>query len=335
VSRCSGARRRAALARALSGLALACAVLPACVAEPVPQVRPAPGPLQPFAALPARFDLVLRLDLERLRNELGGPLLRRVLLATLLSDADTPANALLGAALERADLSLIGVELGPSLASADKVVALRGHFSSIDLGPHWAPVSAEESAIEAFDCDLSQARGALTRLYRLEDELVVFAPRSQAAEVERRLARGGPEGLHPPDRGVVSLALRPAAFVASYLGRYPRLASFLGSARAASAYADPDSSGLAAALEIEFESSAAAAEASEVFTQLLREIGARGCALGDLASATTSAYTERVVSLEAKVDRSRVGRLYGCLLNGACCPEPPAPVSSATTPAAP
>jgi hypothetical protein len=306
-------------------------LLTACVPEPAPRARPAPGPLLPSAALPRRFDLVVRLDLERLRSEIGADLLRRLLLTTLVSEIDAPENSLLGAALDRTDLSLFGFELGPNLMSTDKVLALRGHFGGIDPGPHWSAVSPEQSALEAFDADIPESPGALTRVYRLEDELVVFAARAQAAEIERRLARGTPEGLHPPDRGVVSLALRPAAFVSNYLGRYPRLGSFLAPARTASAYADPDSSGLAAVVEIEFETSAAAAEANGVFSQLLREIGATRCALGDLAAATTSTTSERVVSLEAKVDRPGVGRLYDCLLNGACCPAAPAPVSSATT----
>jgi hypothetical protein len=287
--------------------------------------------LLPDAALPAHFDLVLRLDLARLRAEIGGELLRRVLVTTLIGDGDAPVGAALGAAIDRADLSLLGVELGANIASADKVVVLRGHFSSIDPGPSWSPVAPEQSAVEAFDIDAPDSPGALTRLYRLADELVVFAPRSQAAAIERRLTRAGAEGLHPPDRGVVSLALRPSAFVASYLGRYPRLASYLEGARSARAYADPDSAGLLTALEIEFGTSAAAAQASEVSSQLLRELAARGCALGELASATTSTHTEQVVSLEANVDRPGVGRIYGCLLNGVCCPAPPAPVSSATT----
>jgi hypothetical protein len=305
------------------------------VSERVPSAPPPRAPLLPSAAVPDSADLVLRLDLERLRGELGSELLRRVLVATLVSEPTAPSSSLLGTAVDSADLSLVGLELGTSLGSASKVVVLRGHFGGLDPDPRWSPLSPEQSALEAFDADAADGPGALTRAYRLEDELLVLAPRREAAAIERRLAGGGHEGLHPPDRGILSLALRPEAFVASYLGRYPTLAGYLSGARSATAYADPDSSGLRAALEIEFDTSEAAARASDVFAQLLRGIGAKGCAFGELARATQATYTERTVSLQASVERSQVGGLYGCLLNGVCCPEPAAPAPSATTPAPP
>jgi hypothetical protein len=325
-------RRRALAFAAL--LATACGVS-ACVQERPPSVRPAPGSLVPSAALPDSSELVLRLDLERLRGELGPELLRRVLVATLVSEADAPASTLLAAAVDRADLGLLGLELGPSLASSDKVLVLRGHFASLEPGARWSPLSPDQGALEAFDADVPDSAGAFTRAYRLEDELVVLAPRAEASAIERRLAGAGRDGLHPPDRGVLSLALRPEAFVARYLGRYPTLGGYLSRARAARAYADPDSSGLRALVELDFASTEAAAEAREVFARLLSGIGAKGCAFGDLARVTKATHSELTVSLEARVERASVGALYGCLLNGVCCPEPAAPVSSATTPAPP
>lgn len=307
----------------------------ACVSERPPSVRPAPGPLSPSAALPDSSDLVLRLDLERLRGELGAELLRRVLVATLVNDADAPSNNLLAAAVDRADLGLLGLELGSSLTSSSKVVVLRGHFGSLDPDAHWSPLSPDQSALEAFDADAADSAGALTRAYRLDDELFVLAPRTEATAIERGLAGAGREGLYPPDRGLLSLALRPQAFVETFLGRYPTLGGYLSGARAARAYADPDSSGLRAQVELEFSSNESAAEASEVFAQLLRGIGAKGCAFGDLARVTTATHSERTVSLQASVPRASVGGLYGCLLTGACCPEPAVPVSSATTPPPP
>ncbi|MET0410836.1 MAG: hypothetical protein ABW217_06050 [Polyangiaceae bacterium] len=319
----------------LAALLASSAVVAACVQERPPSVRAAPGALVPSAALPDSADLVLRLDLERLRGELGPELLRRVLVATLVSEADAPANTLLAAAVDRADLGWLGFELGSSLASSSKVLVLRGHFASLDPGARWSPLSADQGSLEAFDADVPDSPGGFTRAYRLEDELVVLAPRAQAGAIERRLAGAGREGLHPPDRGVLSLAVRPEAFVASYLGRYPTLGGYLSAARAARAYADPDSSGLRALVELDFASNEAAAEASEVFAQLLSGIGAKGCAFGDLARVTKATHNELTVSLEARVERASVGALYGCVLNGACCPEPAAPVSSATTPAPP
>jgi hypothetical protein len=322
-------------ALALAVLLVSCGVVVACVRERPPSVRPAPGPLVPSAALPDSYDLVLRLDLERLRAELGAELLRRVLVATLVSELDAPANTLLAAAVDRADLGLLGVELGPSLASSDKVLVLRGHFASLDPGARWSPLSADQGTLEGFDADVPDSAGAFTRAYRLEDELMVLAPRAEAGAIERRLAGAGHEGLHPPDRGVLSLAVRPDVFVARYLGRYPTLGGYLSAAHAARAYADPDSSGLRALIELDFASTEAAAEASEIFAQLLSGIGARGCAFGDLARVTKATHTELTVSLEARVERASVGALYGCLLNGACCPEPVASAPSATTPAPP
>lgn len=322
-------------ATACAALLVASAAAAACVSERPPSVPPTPGPLAPSAALPDSSDLVLRLDLERLRGELGAELLRRVLVATLVSEVDAPANTLLAAAVDRADLGLVGFALGSSLASSDKVLVLRGHFASLDPGARWAPLSADQGALEAFDADVPDSAGSFTRAYRLEDELVVLAPRSEAGAIERRLAGGAREGLHPPDRGVLSLAVRPEAFVSSYLGRYPTLGGYLSAARAARAYADPDSAGLRALVELDFASNEAAAEASEVFTQLLSGIAAKGCAFGDLAGVTTTTHTESTVSLEARVERASVGALYGCVLNGACCPDPAAPAASATTPPPP
>jgi hypothetical protein len=300
---------------ALVGLSCACS-FEAPVASPAPNVRRAPE-----LVLPSHFDLAVRVDVARLRTELGAELSARALLEGLL-DARTPRSALFADTLARADLLLFGLELGPGLGGP-RTWAVRGSFASLDVraytDPRWRPL--ERAGTLAFESEVLTPEATATRLYRFGEDLLFFAPPSEGAAIERLFtAPAEPSALAPPERGFVSLAVRPSAFVSAYLKRYPGLGGYLVAARSASAFAEPAPEGLRLRLELGFDGPEPAEGAREVLAALLEKLAASPCAFGLVAAAADMQRLDGSLGIGADLDRTQAGALYGCVLHGTCCP---------------
>lgn len=294
----------------------------ACGSEPSARAPRAPDPAM---LLPRDADVVVRVDLARVRQELGAELTRSVSLTWLSEQAEQGAGALLGAALDRATLAWLALDLDGGGAPR-RALLLRGHFATLDPEAAGFRASAPTRGLRSFELASGpHGGGALVRLHRVGDESAVFTDREGLREP--KLTREAP--LWPPDRGVISVAWSPR-IVMGELERFPRIASYLGSAEAALAYADPSSTGLELQVELTYAEVEAAEAARQVVGGLLAALATNECAPGELARASSSARLDRVVSVEAHVDRERVARLYDCVLGGACCPGRASATTSAT-----
>src|SRR5687767_14936600 len=117
----------------LAALALLAAC--GCGPERIPPPRTAPPTIAgPSDAIPADLDVVLRVDVRRVRETLGDEAFARLRAHALGSHSskDTGAERLMTDALARADLAVIGLRPGRTPELSDSVIALSGDLSGLD-----------------------------------------------------------------------------------------------------------------------------------------------------------------------------------------------------------
>jgi hypothetical protein len=274
--------------------------------------------------LPRDLDLAVRLNVRLLASELGEALAQRLLLETLAGAHAASDSPWLARALAQSELLWLGLRAGASLAAAEKVLILRGHFANLlpptaISGSEWT-AAAQSTGRPHWSRDGSPP-GAFTRLYSAGEELLVLASAAEAPGLERLLEQGreDPASLRPPERGVVSAAARPARLRELYLDPYPQLAARLTGFRLLQAYVEPGATELALELELGFETPEQALSAADVFEKLRQELQRRPCALGVLAQAAHISTFERRLSLLAQLRPEQVDGLEACVLAGRCC----------------
>jgi hypothetical protein len=248
-------------------------VAPACGASrPAPPPPPALQAARPVAAIPADLDLVMRIDLERIRAVLGNEIT-----AALRSRAVAGAGAdsLLAEAMARAETAWIGIRpnLAPELT--DNVIVLRGRFAGLDPSlPTWRPATDLGGAWRRYERAAAGDRASPARVYASGEELLVFASKAELDSVERAVERGQNEGaLEPPERGVLSIAARSAPLADALADRSPSAASLLRKSRKLEASAELGETELRAELALSFElqeDARAAADASGLLVKALR-----------------------------------------------------------------
>ncbi len=297
-------RFRFPLACAPWTLALLLSGVPGC-AEPR-AVEPPPAPPadpSPIEAVPGDLDVVVRLDLKRMRSALPEEAGRSLTERALGGGEPSSATEVIRQALELADQVWVGFRPGMSAAETDNVLVLRGDFSTIsterltrgfgvvrDLGGGWHVREAREVP----------SRAAPARLYNRLDRFWVVASQAEVDAVERVIEAGVRERLvEPPEVGVISVAARLEAIVPTLRKRAPKAARFLSRAEYLTASADLTSAGLDSRLSMRFLSPHDAergAASLRVFLQLLALKG-----VGKWLGETEVTPVGRTVSFRAKV----------------------------------
>jgi hypothetical protein len=290
-----------------------------CVAACAPARLPAPPPgpalSEPTDALPADLDLVVRVDLGKMRR--GMPLTRLTELSHRVGAAD-----LIGRALERADTVWIGLRPETALGEADNVLVLRGRFVGFDPRPAAPPFSGPRDlggGWRMYERDVPASRAASARVYARLEDLLVFVSTAEIDSTERAIdkrQRGTP--MIPPERGAVSLAAR-AAPVRSWLAEHvPTAAAALRRATRIAAHADLSAAGLEAELEIKFESADQAKAAADTSGLLARVVGVSDGLVGRLARRLRieSVADELVVRLV--LDDRELAELVACSQSRPC-----------------
>ena len=306
--------------RAMAWTLMWAAVL-ACSGVSPPPAQPN-ATLQPHEALPADLDVAFRVNLQLLASELGRPLAERLLLDTL-AEGDAPGSSLLGQALKHSELLWLGVRGGMPIDAAEKVIIMRGHFAEVLRRPPAADGIWTASTPELRPRQFLRAAGgpgALVRLYPIGDELLMAASAAQVSAVEAWFERGTDNlGLRPPERGAVSAAARPERLRELYMQPYPELAAHFAGARQLQAYFDVRAEHLTFELELGFQSSAQASEASHVLEQLRLQLANHPCAMGGVARAAHVSVFERSLRLLGRLDPARMRGLEACIFGGECC----------------
>jgi hypothetical protein len=304
---------------ALSGCPFAGPERPANVASPLPPPRAA----LPTNSLPADLDVAVRLDLPQLVAELGSPLTERILTELLLG-ADTAAvGPLLSKALAGSELLWLGWRANDPIDRAEKVLFLRGRLAepirAATEDPAWSRTESIDSEQRTFVRATTQP-GALVKIMAFEEQLLVWASAAEVPSVERLLSQPAQvEGLHPPDRGTLSLAANPERVRQALSARYPRLASHFGGARSLSGYIDPSAHVLNVELDLRFETPGQAEDAGTVVERLRQQLATNPCAVGVAARSATVTPFARSLRILAEFEPQQVEQLKACLFAAECC----------------
>lgn len=224
--------------------------------------------LEPTDLLPADLDLVVRVDLGRLRSGLG-PTSMHALASRL------PGDRLLREALVRADAVTVGLR-ADDLEAGDRVVVVEGALAQHALEPDpavFAPGPTWVEKVRVWDRggDGAVPREQVARVMRLEDRALVFVT---ALEVDAtsRVLRAGPDERRgqPFAEGIVSLDWRPRPLRTSLARRFPSIAGVLRGLSRVRATATMGESSVEVRAELEAQDDAAATKVSR-FLEILRD----------------------------------------------------------------
>lgn len=262
----ASAGRRALL---LGGLALAggCSEVPkgGVPAQPEPRLS---RRLLPDELVPADLDLVVRVDLERLRRTLGAKLEDEL-------RARYGGDPHLAQALSRGRAALVAVRAG-DLEAGDHVVVIEGDPKGLDRAPEGfeARPSANER-VRVYVRSVTAARAETDAIVVLDQRAVAFVSPLETDAVLRVLRDGADELRgRPVAEGLLSADVRPRRLPAQLERKFPSLARLMSQVQRVRARLDVSDDGLRVEAEIIAKSDAAADKVRR-FLDVFRE-GASG-----------------------------------------------------------
>ena len=279
-----------------------------CGPKALPALPPAPAITSAAELIPADLDLVLRLDLARVKAALGVTVLTALARQVLAHDSGgQEPDELVIASLLAAEQVYLGYRPGALFAPLDRVLALQGHFEQLRRPPPGFSGATDLGRdLRCWDSRVAPtSRGGVARVYALGERVRAFVSEAELDAVERALdGQGSPRRLEPPEEGTLSLAARPRV-----LGRVAgngTLRELLEDAKALRAVIDLESDGVRLKLELLL----LGADQAQQLAKAGRLALAR--ALGDLArDVTLSAESERVL-LVAQLTRAQLGPVLSC-----------------------
>lgn len=267
-----------------AALALLCALLSACSASRIPPpAEPAPTVANPQDAVPGDLDVVVRVDLARMRDALG-----KAAIDQLSKRAPGAGEGrILDAALPHADTAWIAFRPSSRPENMDNVIVLSGHFADIDpraLGP-WGPPSDLGAGWRVYARTKPAARAAPARVYARTDELLVLVSTAEIDAAERSVEQGaGDAHPDPPAKGALSVAARLPPLAALLSARSTKAARLFSQGRTLTANADIGATGLVAEIDLAFDDAEIATRTADAAGLLARAVAEQGGAAGKIAA---------------------------------------------------
>lgn len=200
-------RRRQLLVASL--LAAACGPKPVLAPPPAPRVAGATD------FIPPDLDVVVRLDLARMRAALGAitpELLSREVLSRAAGGIREEPDELIVTSLLEAELVYLAYRPSAQLLPLDRVLVLQGRFAPLTKAPPgFSGVTDLGADIRHWDRKgVQPARSSTARLYAAGDRVRAFVSEAELDAVERLLdGKSGAVRLAAPEEGALSLATRP------------------------------------------------------------------------------------------------------------------------------
>lgn len=234
--------------------------------------------------MPADLDLVIRLDLGRLRDALGEDLQRAVNALLRSAPADEPdhfTSRLVLALLSQSRTAWVGVRPGLSPELTDNVIVLRGDFrdqfpAELRGEPAWGRPTDLGGGILKFQRAAPRLRVAPAVLYFRVPDLVVIGSYAEIDALERSVERGdGDAPLQPPDTGVASVSARLLLLQARLGRRAPILGQLVRGAEKFSASAAWAAGELDVRAELTLDSPERAARVAEALGSIAKMISER------------------------------------------------------------
>jgi hypothetical protein len=223
---------------------------------------------RPEDLLPPGLDLVLRLDLGRLREVASSPALAPVQASLDRRLLQGEQASLLTLLRTRAEVLWIGLRGVPSGGRLDAVLVARGDFASFDpstQGDAWERTPTVHPGRAIHERKGEAPRGVPSLLALIERRILVLATPLEAPAVRRVLESGPtPPTMEPPADGFLGLAARPPALARAAQASYPHLASVLSELAALEAVVDPAEGGLRLDLRLSARSENGAARLERV-----------------------------------------------------------------------
>ncbi|WP_437935782.1 hypothetical protein [Sorangium sp. So ce341] len=305
--------RAARDARAAAAATLIALALPACGgAAPRPEAQRAripDGPrivrrIEPADLLPADLDLVVRVDVARMRAGLGQAAADELARRALDEAPDGAPDEALESAFRRADVVWLGLRLA-DLEAGDRVVVLEGRMAGLAPDPgRWAPspvakdVQGVQGGVAVFDRrgDGVAARADTARIVALGDRAVALVSAAEVSSVARVL-RDGPDERRgdPAAEGLVSLELRARRLPASLARRFPSASALVAGVERVRAVASLADEGVRLDAEIVGVDPAGAGRARR-FLEVLRD-NVEDVRYAELMKALSIEQVERTVRL--------------------------------------
>jgi hypothetical protein len=284
----------------------------ACGPKPRPALPPAPRISSAADLIPPDLDVVVRLDLARVKATLGGAALSAMSREVLAHDRESGEHGepdeLLIASLLSADQVYLGYRPSRLWAPLDRVLALQGRFEQLVRPPVGFSLPTDLGRdLRYWDARVPpKTRGGVARVYALGERVRAFVSEAEIDAVERLLdGQGSPRRLEPPEEGTLSLAARP-----QLLGRLVgngTLRELVEGAKALLAVAELESDGVRLKLELELSGADEARQLADAGRMVLSR------ALGEAKlNVTLQADAQRVL-LTAQLSRAEVGPLLACV----------------------
>ncbi|WP_441291447.1 hypothetical protein ACSRUE_14175 [Sorangium sp. KYC3313] len=225
--------------------------------------------IEPADLLPADLDLVVRVDVARMRDGLGqaasDELARRAL--------DEVPDEALESALQRADVVWLGLRLA-DLEEGDRVVVLEGRMAGLTPDPgRWEPAPAAQDGVAVFDRrgGVAGSRADTARIVALGDRAVALVSAVEVSSVAR-LLRDGPDARRgdPAAEGLVSADLRARRLPPYLARRFPSIGALVAGVARVRAVASLHDEGVRLDVELVGVDAAGAARARR-FLEVLRD----------------------------------------------------------------
>jgi hypothetical protein len=287
---------------------------------------------RPQDAIPGDLDVVVRIDLGRVRSVLGAAALEEIGTRSQPDGEDpTGESRLLAEALRGADRVWIAWRPGLPARSTDSVVVLEGRFRDfdpdaasggatfrrpIDLGAGW----------ELYARPQPKRRGAVERIYLRRPSLMVLVSPAEVDSVERAVERGARDPhLEPPSRGVLSFEARSGGLSAASQAGSPALSRLLERATVLRGHASLDGSGLAAEVEIVCESEATAQDTARAVRIVAAAVADQSGWLGGVARSLVVSKVGTSAVIRLTLDRSALDALVRCASGDPSCDRAGAP----------
>jgi hypothetical protein len=180
--------------------------------------------LDPAEIFPVDLDLVVRLDVARMRSSIG-PAAASAMAERAAREA---GDDVLRAALACADVVWLAARVG-DLDAGDHVVLVEGpsFAPALDRGL-WRPEPSRSKAVKIFDRVDPSRRAGTARIVTIGDRATAFVSPMEVDSVARVL-EGGPDARrgNPVAEGVISVDVRASRLPPSLEQKYPSIAAIV------------------------------------------------------------------------------------------------------------
>jgi hypothetical protein len=180
--------------------------------------------VDPSEIFPADLDLVVRLDVARMRSSIG-PAAASAMAARAAREA---GDDVLRAALACADVVWLGARVG-EIDAGDHVVLVEGTSCAPELDRgQWTPEPSRNRSVKVWDRVDPARRTGTARVLVLGDRATAFVSPMEVDSITRILA-DGPDARrgNPVAEGVVSLDVRAARLPPALEQKFPSIAAII------------------------------------------------------------------------------------------------------------